>query len=172
MQEEKKGERRKRGNPDTYTTDARFDEGFQLGHGLTGPKPWYARAADPTIEQQWEQIAQHQQQKRLKQQQHMLALPAAVVANGHDHSSKQQRSKRRRSSSTSSDRGSGNSDSSVERSRKRTKYKSSSRRHSSKQSRHKRTHKKEKVCMQFHLEGFMWSVMEHLTAVSTSIRPV
>lgn len=37
-------EARKRGNPDTYTTDAKFDERFQLAHGLGKEAPWYARA--------------------------------------------------------------------------------------------------------------------------------
>lgn len=159
-QKEKKDEKRQRGNPETYTTDARFDASFQLGHGLTGPKPWYARTADPTVQQQWEQIAQHQPIKQLKQppqqQQHMLALPATVPALGPDYGSRKQRSKRRRSSrsSSGSDSDSSDSNSCEGRSRKRAKHKlgSTSRRRSSsssKKRKHKKTHKKDKVGVPF-----------------------
>mmetsp|Transcript_2545 Transcript_2545/g.5675 ORF Transcript_2545/g.5675 Transcript_2545/m.5675 type:complete len:401 (-) Transcript_2545:444-1646(-) len=45
VEKQKREELRKRGNPDTYTTDAKFDERFQLGYGLVGgSKPWYAQA--------------------------------------------------------------------------------------------------------------------------------
>ncbi|GAX73627.1 hypothetical protein CEUSTIGMA_g1078.t1 [Chlamydomonas eustigma] len=39
---EKKDEARRRGKEDLYTTDAKFDERFKMGYGLTGSKPWYA----------------------------------------------------------------------------------------------------------------------------------
>lgn len=38
VQKERKEQLRKRGNPDTHTSDARFDEQFQLGYGLAGQK--------------------------------------------------------------------------------------------------------------------------------------
>lgn len=34
MQAEKLGEQLRRGNPETYTSDARFDERFKLGHDM------------------------------------------------------------------------------------------------------------------------------------------
>lgn len=40
---EKVDELRKRGNPDTFTSDAKFDERFQLGYGLLKEVPWYAQ---------------------------------------------------------------------------------------------------------------------------------
>lgn len=45
MVAEARKEARRRGNADTQTSDARFDERFQLGHGLSGPagQPWYAQ---------------------------------------------------------------------------------------------------------------------------------
>ena len=44
MQDDKLQERRKRGNPETQTSDARFDERFKLGHAMHGKgnTPWYA----------------------------------------------------------------------------------------------------------------------------------
>eukprot|EP00892_Ulva_mutabilis_P010625 jgi/Ulvmu1/7935/UM004_0168.1 len=50
---EKAAQLRKRGDPKTQTSDARFDERFAVLHGQTGPAPWYARrtttmySADP-----------------------------------------------------------------------------------------------------------------------------
>jgi hypothetical protein len=43
--EEAKREARRRGDKKTQTSDARFDEKFQVGHGLSGEasKPWYAK---------------------------------------------------------------------------------------------------------------------------------
>lgn len=43
VQEEKKKIARKRGDPKTQTSDARFDAQFALMHGLAGQAPWYAR---------------------------------------------------------------------------------------------------------------------------------
>lgn len=45
VQEEKRQEKRRRGDEATQTSDARFDERFALAHGLTGraAQPWYAR---------------------------------------------------------------------------------------------------------------------------------
>lgn len=43
LQAEKKQLERRRGDPKTRTSDARFDEQFALMHGLTGQAPWYAR---------------------------------------------------------------------------------------------------------------------------------
>ncbi len=42
VQAEKRAEQRARGNPDTQTSDAKFDERFKLGYGLTGKEamPW------------------------------------------------------------------------------------------------------------------------------------
>eukprot|EP00884_Botryococcus_braunii_P005987 jgi/Botrbrau1/1538/Bobra.0107s0026.1 len=42
--DEKKNERRRRGNPETQTSDAKFDERFKFGFGQTGgaAKPWYS----------------------------------------------------------------------------------------------------------------------------------
>ena len=44
--EEAKREARRRGDKKTQTSDARFDEKFQVGHGLSGEagKPWYAKS--------------------------------------------------------------------------------------------------------------------------------
>jgi len=42
-QAQQKEERRSRGDALTQTSDARFDAGFRVAHGLTGPAPWYAR---------------------------------------------------------------------------------------------------------------------------------
>ncbi|KAK9819696.1 hypothetical protein WJX72_001330 [[Myrmecia] bisecta] len=46
VKEEKKAERRRRGDPDTQTSDARFDERFKLGFGLYEPanQPWYSKS--------------------------------------------------------------------------------------------------------------------------------
>lgn len=43
VQEEKKKIARKRGDPKTQTSDARFDAQFAVMHGLAGQAPWYAR---------------------------------------------------------------------------------------------------------------------------------
>lgn len=42
-QAEKRAERQRRGNPETQTSDARFDEQFRFGHGVTGKEalPWW-----------------------------------------------------------------------------------------------------------------------------------
>ncbi|GAB4813031.1 hypothetical protein N2152v2_000077 [Parachlorella kessleri] len=44
---EKRAERKARGNADTQTSDAKFDERFKFGYGLTGKQaaPWYAQHA-------------------------------------------------------------------------------------------------------------------------------
>ena len=44
--EEAKREARRRGDQKTQTSDAKFDEKFQVGHGLSGEanKPWYAKS--------------------------------------------------------------------------------------------------------------------------------
>ena len=44
--EEAKREARRRGDKNTQTSDAKFDEKFQVGHGLSGEasKPWYAKS--------------------------------------------------------------------------------------------------------------------------------
>lgn len=43
-QSERKDERRRRGDEKTQTSDARFDERFQLAHGLGARnQPWYAQ---------------------------------------------------------------------------------------------------------------------------------
>lgn len=43
LQAEKAAQLRKRGDPKTQTSDARFDERFAVLHGHTGQAPWYAR---------------------------------------------------------------------------------------------------------------------------------
>jgi hypothetical protein len=45
VREEKRQEKRRRGDEATQTSDARFDERFALAHGLTGraAQPWYSR---------------------------------------------------------------------------------------------------------------------------------
>ena len=45
--EEAKREARSRGNKKTQTSDAKFDEKFQVGHGISGEanKPWYAKSS-------------------------------------------------------------------------------------------------------------------------------
>ncbi len=43
-QEERKKELRQRGDVKTQTSDARFDERFQLGHSMGGSAPWYSQA--------------------------------------------------------------------------------------------------------------------------------
>lgn len=45
--EEAKREARRRGDKKTQTSDAKFDEKFQVGHGLSGEanKPWYAKSS-------------------------------------------------------------------------------------------------------------------------------
>ena len=44
-QAEQKEERRRRGDAATQTSDARFDERFQMAHGLLGKarQPWYVQ---------------------------------------------------------------------------------------------------------------------------------
>ncbi|CAK0786631.1 hypothetical protein CVIRNUC_009845 [Coccomyxa viridis] len=45
--EEAKREARRRGDKKTQTSDAKFDEKFQVGHGISGKanKPWYAKSS-------------------------------------------------------------------------------------------------------------------------------
>ena len=45
--EEAKREARRRGDKKTQTSDAKFDEKFQVGHGISGEanKPWYAKSS-------------------------------------------------------------------------------------------------------------------------------
>ena len=43
VQTQKKDEARRRGDPKTQTSDARFDAQFAVMHGLAGRAPWYAR---------------------------------------------------------------------------------------------------------------------------------
>ncbi|CAL8465239.1 g4774 [Coccomyxa elongata] len=54
--EEARKEARRRGDEKTQTSDARFDERFQFGHGLGGARnsasqPWYAQAKAPLLPQ-------------------------------------------------------------------------------------------------------------------------
>ncbi|DBB08958.1 TPA: hypothetical protein ACH3X3_007593 [Trebouxia sp. C0006] len=44
VQAEKKMEQKRRGNKDTQTSDAKFDEQFKLGHQMAS-QPWYSRKA-------------------------------------------------------------------------------------------------------------------------------
>ena len=46
--EEAKAEARRRGNTETQTSDARFDERFQLGYGLTGAR-WCTICTPPSL---------------------------------------------------------------------------------------------------------------------------
>ncbi|GIL51009.1 hypothetical protein Vafri_6971 [Volvox africanus] len=46
-QKQQRDELKRRGNPDFYTSDAKFDERFALGYGLLAKKPWYAQAQKP-----------------------------------------------------------------------------------------------------------------------------
>ncbi|GIM03010.1 hypothetical protein Vretimale_7819 [Volvox reticuliferus] len=46
-QKQQQDELKRRGNPDFYTSDAKFDERFALGYGLLAEKPWYAQAQKP-----------------------------------------------------------------------------------------------------------------------------
>lgn len=41
-------QRARRGNPETQTSDARFDERFGFAHGMNGAIPWYARNGNIT----------------------------------------------------------------------------------------------------------------------------
>ena len=45
--EEAKREARRRGDKKTQTSDAKFDEKFQVWHGISGEanKPWYAKSS-------------------------------------------------------------------------------------------------------------------------------
>ena len=43
VQTQKKDEARRRGDPKTQTSDARFDAQFAVMYGLAGRAPWYAR---------------------------------------------------------------------------------------------------------------------------------
>ncbi len=56
-QAEQKDERRRRGDAATQTSDARFDERFQMAHGLLGEaaRPWYAK---PSLLSEAERCAQ------------------------------------------------------------------------------------------------------------------
>lgn len=46
VQADEAAERRKRGNPETQTSDAHFDERFKFAHAMQGKgnTPWYAAA--------------------------------------------------------------------------------------------------------------------------------
>ncbi|GLI62133.1 hypothetical protein VaNZ11_004696, partial [Volvox africanus] len=46
-QKQQRDELKRRGNPDFYTSDAKFDAGFALGYGLLAEKPWYTQAQKP-----------------------------------------------------------------------------------------------------------------------------
>eukprot|EP01024_Parvocaulis_polyphysoides_P032071 TRINITY_DN28819_c0_g1_i2.p1 TRINITY_DN28819_c0_g1~~TRINITY_DN28819_c0_g1_i2.p1 ORF type:complete len:235 (+),score=43.15 TRINITY_DN28819_c0_g1_i2:64-768(+) len=41
--EQQRAEKRKRGNPDQYTSDAKFDEKFQFAYGVKDEQPWYTK---------------------------------------------------------------------------------------------------------------------------------
>ena len=43
VQEQRHADLRKRGDPKTQTSDARFDAQFAVMHGMSGQVPWYAR---------------------------------------------------------------------------------------------------------------------------------
>jgi hypothetical protein len=43
LQEDKRNEVRRRGDPKTQTSDARFDERFKLCHELGSLRPWYTQ---------------------------------------------------------------------------------------------------------------------------------
>eukprot|EP00879_Flechtneria_rotunda_P009217 GHRR01009650.1.p1 GENE.GHRR01009650.1~~GHRR01009650.1.p1 ORF type:complete len:462 (+),score=180.56 GHRR01009650.1:154-1386(+) len=73
---EQRDEKKRRGNPDTHTSDARFDESFKLDYGLSGSKPWYARPAAPVCVDDME-IGKLQQQTV---QYPVLQLPATGAA--------------------------------------------------------------------------------------------
>ncbi|GFR52131.1 hypothetical protein Agub_g14646, partial [Astrephomene gubernaculifera] len=46
-EKEQRDAAKRRGNPDFYTSDAKFDERFALAYGLVGDKPWYAQSLQP-----------------------------------------------------------------------------------------------------------------------------
>jgi len=136
LQAEERAKQKRRGNPDTHTTDERFDESFQLAYGLTGPKPWYARPVNPTAEDTARQIPRHQQQMLLLQQQQQEVQPLPGVRSVSGQLEDRRNRKRRRrdvsrdsSSSDSSSSSSSDSDSSRERSRRRRHGSSGSGRH-------------------------------------------
>lgn len=116
MQAEERAKKKRRGNPDTHTTDERFDESFQLAHGLTGPKPWYARAIDPVAPDRAGQPSRQQQQqqghhRQLPPQQAALQAPTAAGSQLPELRHSRQHKKRRRHSSDSSDSSSSSSSS-------------------------------------------------------------
>eukprot|EP01023_Acetabularia_acetabulum_P037275 TRINITY_DN3531_c1_g2_i1.p1 TRINITY_DN3531_c1_g2~~TRINITY_DN3531_c1_g2_i1.p1 ORF type:complete len:286 (+),score=34.70 TRINITY_DN3531_c1_g2_i1:76-933(+) len=48
--EQQRAEKRRRGNPDQYTSDAKFDEKFQFAYGVKESEPWYAKKQKPLSE--------------------------------------------------------------------------------------------------------------------------
>eukprot|EP00955_Chlamydomonas_euryale_P100055 365255-Chlamydomonas_euryale.AAC.34 len=57
-QAEKKEAAKRRGKADFYTTDAKFDEKFQLGYQMSDKKPWYAHKPS-NIESELDNAAKH-----------------------------------------------------------------------------------------------------------------
>ena len=57
VQAEQKDERRRRGDAATQTSDARFDERFQMAHGLLGEagRPWYVKPSLLSEAERWAQ---------------------------------------------------------------------------------------------------------------------
>eukprot|EP00198_Chlamydomonas_reinhardtii_P001948 XP_001691284.1 predicted protein [Chlamydomonas reinhardtii] len=75
---------KRRGNPDFYTSDAKFDERFALGYGIIGgDKPWYAQPLkpeprEPSLEQLRAERLAREQAERAKQRGVMAGLPGAL----------------------------------------------------------------------------------------------
>lgn len=51
MQKSKTEESQSRGDKDTQTNDARFDQSFKFAHGLAQSTPWYAQTNTKTNSQ-------------------------------------------------------------------------------------------------------------------------
>eukprot|EP00877_Chromochloris_zofingiensis_P004913 jgi/Chrzof1/14422/Cz09g02100.t1 len=153
-EKERKEQLRKRGNPDTHTSDARFDEQFQLGYGLAGQKPWYARtpstvdAAEPstsgrqllvgTTTAAAADVLQHQQQSAAA-----AALAQPVSQQLLTSSKRRKRHKHHGSSTDNSSSSTSSSDSSdTDNSRQRARSSRSSSKHRNEKSKHSKARQK------------------------------
>lgn len=92
VQAEKKMEQQRRGNKDTQTSDAKFDEQFKLGHQMSS-QPWYSRKASPPPLSAQHQLPDAGQSIALTAGTDLLIEDAAVQQLSHKQ--KKERKKRR-----------------------------------------------------------------------------
>ncbi|KAL3149395.1 hypothetical protein ABBQ32_002192 [Trebouxia sp. C0010 RCD-2024] len=93
VQAEKKSEQKRRGNKETQTSDAKFDEQFKLGHQMAA-QPWYSRKVPPLPFEESQQLPDNGQRIALTAGTDLLLTNAAVRKHKHSKQRKDKKSKK------------------------------------------------------------------------------